>query len=301
MNIRVRVALVGLSCLGLALIGGAMMLLKLATIRREEAARRPVPPLVKSRDLNEIIDINPIDDGGFGIVNQFTAPIHDPGSLEELRVVIEQRGRLALAVLQAESDHIRLPFRAPKEQVAEAASLLEQIGLLGLHEGRCSDAATSFQKALAIGRPGDVPERDRARRMALVGIAALQRGQAENNVADSGGLSNIFPIARQAVHARPSGSREAVQRFTAYLQEWPKDLRVRWLLNFACMTLGEYPDGVPRQYLIPLDTSGSTLDVVRFEDVAPRVGLTVRPQSGGWKCLRRFQRRRAARSLRGFI
>ena len=49
------------------------------------------------------------------------------------------------------------------------------------------------------------------------------------------------------------------------------------------MTLGEYPDKVPVAYLIPLDTFQSTLDVGRFENVAPRVGLTSRGpnQAGG--------------------
>ncbi len=40
---------------------------------------------------------------------------------------------------------------------------------------------------------------------------------------------------------QPAGSREAIQQFTAYLEHEPGDLRVRWLLNLAYMTLGEYP------------------------------------------------------------
>ena len=85
-----------------------------------------------------------------------------------------------------------------------------------------------------------------------------------------------FPIAREAVHTQQAGSREAVERFTAYLEEWPGDLRIRWLLNLAYMTLGEYPEKVPQKYLIPLDTFHSKLDVGRFENVAPLVGLTAR-------------------------
>ena len=63
----------------------------------------------------------------------------------------------------------------------------------------------------------------------------------------------------------------------------PGDLRVRWLLNLAYMTLGEYPEKVPLQYLIPLDTFDSKVDVGRFQNVAPLVGLTSRGpnQAGG--------------------
>ena len=39
------------------------------------------------------------------------------------------------------------------------------------------------------------------------------------------------------------------------------------------MTLGEYPGQGPAAYLIPLDAFRSKLDVGRFENVAPRVGL----------------------------
>ena len=43
-----------------------------------------------------------------------------------------------------------------------------------------------------------------------------------------------------------------MRRFMAYLEKRPEDIGVRWLLNVAAMTLGEYPDKVPPKYLIPL-------------------------------------------------
>ena len=42
------------------------------------------------------------------------------------------------------------------------------------------------------------------------------------------------------------------------------------------MTLGEYPEKVPPEWLIPLDPFRSRLDVGRFENIAPRVGLNDR-------------------------
>ena len=81
--------------------------------------------------------------------------------------------------------------------------------------------------------------------MALLGIVALRRGEVDNCIGCVGPSSCIFPIAHEAVHTQQSGSREAVRRFTAYLDEWPGDLRVRWLLNIAYMTLGEYPGQGP--------------------------------------------------------
>ena len=54
------------------------------------------------------------------------------------------------------------------------------------------------------------------------------------------------------------------------------DLRVLWLLNIAYMTLGEYPDKVPSQYLIPAELFRSAADLGRFTNVASLVGLTTR-------------------------
>jgi FG-GAP-like repeat/ASPIC and UnbV len=272
MTLKVRFTSAGLFCLCIAVTALVISLVNLA-LDPNERARQPIPILPTPRDPKEVLDQDPIEDGGFGIANQFMPPIHDPSSLRELREAIQARGLLGLAVLQAESEQIRLRFRAPKEEVAAAAQLLYQISLLNLYEGRYSDAATSLQDSLKLGRPSDIPRRDRARRMALLGIIALRQGEVDNGL---GASSGIFPIARQAVHTQQSGARDAVKRFTAYLQEWPEDLRIRWLLNIAFMTLGKYPDSVPVEYLVPLDTFRSTVDVGRFENVAQRVGLNSR-------------------------
>ena len=64
--------------------------------------------------------------------------------------------------------------------------------------------------------------------------------------------------------------------FMACLELTPGDLRVRWLLNLAYMTLNEYPGKVPHAYLIPMDTFRSKLEISPFVNVAERVGLGVR-------------------------
>ena len=116
--------------------------------------------------------------------------------------------------------------------------------------------------------------------MALLGIVALRRGEVDNCIACLGPSSCIFPIVAEAVHKqqrRDSLARELIKYFDDYLEESPGDLRIRWLLNIAYMTLGEYPEKVPAEYLIPLDhRSGSKADVGRFENVAAAVGLTAR-------------------------
>src|SRR5262249_25016296 len=60
---------------------------------------------------------------------------------------------------------------------------------------------------------------------------------------------------------------------------------VRWLLNVAYMTLGEYPRNVPPQYLIPLDPFQSKIDVGRFSNVAPLIGLSGRGANMAGGCI----------------
>ena len=123
----------------------------------------------------------------------------------------------------------------------------------------------------------------------------MRRGEIENCLECLGPSSCIFPIAREAVHIQQAGSREAVKHFTAYLERAPGDLRVRWLLNLAYMTLGEYPEKVPPAFLIPLDRSArsSTWAGSRTSRRGSAWGSGAEP--GRRQHLRRFQRRRPAR------
>ena len=145
-----------------------------------------------------------------------------------------------------------------------------------MYEGKFLEAASWLEKALEDSQGPGAPAEIRNRLLAVLGIIAMRRGEIENCLECVGPSSCIFPIAREAVHRNQAGSREAVKWFTAYLEDSPRDLRVIWLLNIAYMTLGEYPDKVPPQYLIPADVFGSEADVGRFENVASRVGLTAR-------------------------
>ena len=243
----------------------------------ERSCRRPADEDPRKKSETIFLDPDKIEDGGFGMASQYTGSIQDHRSLRELREALQARGRVGLAVLRAECD--KLERWRPNTAGASwhtQGRLWYQRGLLEIYEGRFSEASASFQKSLEIGRSAGVPSRVRSDLMALLGIAALRRGEVDNCIGCVGPSSCIFPIAREAVHTRQAGSREAVERFTAYLDEWPGDIRIRWLLNLAYMTLGEYPEKVPKKYLIPLDTFQSKLDVGRFENVASLVGLTSR-------------------------
>ena len=82
-------------------------------------------------------------------------------------------------------------------------------------------------------------------------------------------------------YTKTGDSEKAVEYFLKYLEQQPDELEVKWLLNLAYMTLGEYPDKVPPKYLIPPSVFQSAEDVGRFRDVAPAAGLDTFSMAGG--------------------
>ena len=114
------------------------------------------------------------------------------------------------------------------------------------------------------------------------GISALRRGENENCIMCRGESSCILPILPAAVHTNPAGSRLAIKHFTEYLAKFPDDLEIRWLLNLAHMTLGEYPDQVDPRFRLDLDRFfKSEFDIGRFRDVGHLAGVNRFNQSGG--------------------
>jgi hypothetical protein len=113
------------------------------------------------------------------------------------------------------------------------------------------------------------------------GIAGMREGENDNCLECRGRGACIFPICPTAVHKNPTGSRRAIQHFTEYLKEFPEDLGVRWLLNLAYMTLGQFPHGVPAQYLLSFDKFGREDDIGQFQDIAHLVGVYRFNEAGG--------------------
>ncbi|MFO0950654.1 MAG: FG-GAP-like repeat-containing protein [Isosphaeraceae bacterium] len=230
-------------------------------------------PAVQGKSEEVWIDNRHFEDGGVGLANDFSGPVRDETSLEELRKSVLVRGRLGLSVMRAELALAQTGLGASPEQLLQAIGLHRSIGLLALYEGRFAEASAEFEKAEGLAaRPG-LPGRAKGEMRVLRGLAALRRGEEDNCIACLGPTSCIFPIDAAAAHRQQEGSREALAHFKAYLDEHPGDLRVEWLASVAAMTLGEYPSAVPARYVVPLDRFASKGDVGRFENVAPKAGL----------------------------
>ncbi len=114
-----------------------------------------------------------------------------------------------------------------------------------------------------------------------VGIAYMRLGERTNCMLNHTGSSCIFPIKDDGVHKIQTGSRKAINTYEAILRGRPDDLESKWLLNIAYMTLGEYPQKVPKNLLIPGLNADSVAGEKPFKDIAASLGLNVHGRAGG--------------------
>lgn len=115
----------------------------------------------------------------------------------------------------------------------------------------------------------------------LAAISNLRMGEQENCQLNHKRDSCIFPIKADGVHQLKDGSTAAADELLAILKDEPENLQAKWLLNVAKMTLGEYPEKVPTNYLIAPEKFKSDYDIGRFEDIAMDVGLDATGHAGG--------------------
>ncbi len=115
----------------------------------------------------------------------------------------------------------------------------------------------------------------------VLGIGYLHQAEMENDIYHNPGDRCLFPMRTDMKYQHPGSSEKAVQHLLKFLEQTPDDIEAKWMLNVAEMTLGNYPDRVPPQYLIPPSLFASTENVGRFIDVAPEAGLNLFAMSSG--------------------
>jgi hypothetical protein len=152
-----------------------------------------------------------------------------------------------------------------------------------LNAGRIEESLQSLD-ALEEDAQANAPGVWEAQRNAfevLRATAYLRRGEEQNCHQANTPDSCLLPIRGQGVHTRREGSTRAAEVLVSVLEDQPDNLQARWLLNIAHMTLGSYPDGVPRRHLIPPSVFESQYPLPRFENVARQAGVDVYGLSGG--------------------
>jgi len=156
------------------------------------------------------------------------------------------------------------------------------VALAQLHAfvGDMDRSLKEWQSAYQIARSdvhGAMPYMQEA-----LGVSYFHLSEMENGVYRDSGSVDIFPPLQGAgSFEKRENMKLAIQYFLSFLEQAPEDLQVRWLLNLAYISLGDYPAGVPQKYLMPLSYFESKESVGRFKDVAREAGLNVFAAAGG--------------------
>ncbi|MCF2490803.1 CRTAC1 family protein [Dyadobacter sp. CY347] len=112
-------------------------------------------------------------------------------------------------------------------------------------------------------------------------VAYLRLGEQTNCITNHSVDACILPIRNGGVHRDMGGSKGTVDIYKRLLSETPGDLEALWLLNVAYMTLGKYPESVPKKLLIPNMDKADETGITPFQDIAPNLGLDVKNMAGG--------------------
>ncbi len=117
--------------------------------------------------------------------------------------------------------------------------------------------------------------------VALLALAYLRKGEVTNCLKHHNEHSCIVPLHKEAQHTLRSGSEMAITLYEKIYEKLPSD-GVKWLLNLAHMTLGNYPDKVPASYKLSYpNTDHEKADFPAFKEVAMGLGIAEYGLSGG--------------------
>ncbi len=164
----------------------------------------------------------------------------------------------------------------PLQQVVELNCELWRIHL---GEGQVDESLAAIDRVFAaVAARGREPGTSLFVRRA---IAHLRAAEVENCINRHNAQCCIFPLEGAAIHLEKEPAQRARLDYLATLGRDPGDLRARWLLNLSSMAVGDYPQGVPAEFLIPPEAFESDHDIKRFADIATRLGVDTFNRSGG--------------------
>jgi len=231
------------------------------------------------RESNSKIDYQPrtvSDSSGYGWVVGAVQPWPKSYTLEEVGAHFRSSIRSSVSLL----DGILADPNLPEDQ--RASTNFARSTFLNF-EGRAEDAYEDLSLARQwVEKQPTIAKEFLYTIIYAQGVTAMRRGENENCIECRGETSCILPIAKAAVHKNTYGSRLAIKHFSEYLDRFPEDGEVRWLLNVAHMTLDEHPLSVPMARLVDIEPFTRQEHAIgKFRDIGAYVGLNRLNQAGG--------------------
>ncbi|MEQ9403097.1 MAG: CRTAC1 family protein [Cyclobacteriaceae bacterium] len=114
----------------------------------------------------------------------------------------------------------------------------------------------------------------------LLAVAYLRAGEQANCIDGHSANSCLIPISDDGIYTEVDYSYKAIEVLKLLLSE-KRENELLWLLTIAYMTVGEYPTGVPEEYLIA-DTSFIDSNPIRkFVNIGQDLGVNTLGLAGG--------------------
>ncbi|HWN94216.1 MAG TPA: VCBS repeat-containing protein, partial [Methylomirabilota bacterium] len=246
--------------------------------------RQPIPPVVLAPE--EQIKLDPVCDKMFATTLKFAPGTPAPSTrrmaerLAEIYEKADPRSAAYHSEKLAAMIHTRMTNAS---ELNEQFRLQFSLAIQQINTARPDSALNTFSELerMVAQTGGQLDKRTIAELRIRKAIAFFRLGEQENCLATHNADSCVFPLKPKAFHLLPRGSQGAIALFNSHLAEYPNDYTSRWLLNLAHMTLGEYPDKVNPEYLIPPKTFDSEYDMPRFPDVSDGLGVDANDLAGG--------------------
>ena len=202
-----------------------------------------------------------------------------PGWGQDLNEICQTRKDTYANAVKRMEALLANPSELERQSPLDVTQEYYALGELYAYPGNMDGAIEQYLKGYELAKaraPEVVPTFDEE-----LGIAYLHRAETKNDIYDKPGDRCLVPIPAGRSFTAKEDSRAAIEHFEKYLAKIPDDLAIRWLLNYAYMTIGEYPTAVPQQFLIPPSTFESKEPAPHFIDVAEQAGLKLKSMAGG--------------------
>ncbi|MDF1788207.1 MAG: CRTAC1 family protein [Verrucomicrobiales bacterium] len=185
-------------------------------------------------------------------------------------------------------------LRAYRERVSELdirkepGPYLQATTYLGsamVDQGHLEEGIKTLTTAYQLVGQLSGPDSMRGEVIAELGNAYLRLAESENCCAFHSPESCIVPLLGAAIHKERRGSESAIKYFKEVIQlkEIDPYLRMKcvWLMNIAYMTLGEYPQNIPKGMGIPPSAFSSRIRFPKFPNIAGALGIDQFNLAGG--------------------
>ena len=212
-----------------------------------------------------------------GASNQMSSQDADTSDLAEYCEVLSHSNDPYFGTVQR--DQLMKLLKDPRFQ--SATSLWINLAFDYLRFGEAEEAIQVLTEGLEIAEREDPDGLGVQRLLEELAVTNLKAGELNNRINPSARLVCLLPLGNQQGYQDAQGSTNAIKYFLRLLEMDPENVKYRWLLNVAHMTLGTYPAGVPEQFLIPREILATDYDIGRFEEVASEVGLKAANLAGG--------------------